>query len=63
MMRSKSFFPNLRSAMLAGTVVAAFISSSAWIHAQDTTQAPAAAQQPLGSRLCTRVRQVPASKA
>jgi outer membrane protein assembly factor BamD len=64
MMRSKSFFPNLRSAMLAGTVVAAILSSSAVIYAQDTTQAPApaATQQPL-EPVSAPGQQVPANKA
>ena len=43
---SSSFFPSLRSAAFAGTVVAALISTSAVLLAQDTTQPPAAPAAP-----------------
>ena len=66
MMRSRSFFPTLREAALAGAVVAALLSSSVAIRAQDTTQAPAPAatqqsQEPLN--VSAPGRQIPATKA
>ena len=66
MMRSRSFFPSLRAATLAGAVVAALLSSSAAVCAQDTTQTPAPAatqqsQEPL--TVSAPGQQVPATKA
>jgi outer membrane protein assembly factor BamD len=63
MMRSKSFFPSLRAAILAGTVVAALLSTSAVVQAQDAAQtpAPAAAQQPIAP-VSAPAQQVPATK-
>jgi len=63
MIRTKSFFPSLRAAMLAGTVVAALLSSSALVRAQDAAPAPApAAQQPIAP-VSAPATQVPANKA
>jgi len=60
---TKSFFPSLRAAMLAGTVVAALVSGSAMVSAQDAAQtpAPAAAQQPVAP-VSAPATQVPATK-
>jgi outer membrane protein assembly factor BamD len=65
MMSSKSFFPSLRSAVIAGVVVAGLLSSSVSGHAQDATQtpAPAAAQQQPLAPVSAPATQLPQTKA
>jgi len=59
----KSFFPSVRAAMIASTVVAGLLTASAAGVAQDTTpQTPAAAQQPLAP-VSAPATQLPANKA
>jgi outer membrane protein assembly factor BamD len=55
----RTFFPTLRSALLAGVAVAGLYSGT--LYAQDTTQVPAA-QQPLPA-VSAPAQQVPATKA
>ena len=63
MMRSKSFFPSLRAAALAGAVVAGLLTSAVAGRAQDATQTPAPAAQAPTATLSAPATQVPATKA
>jgi outer membrane protein assembly factor BamD len=56
----KSYFPSLRAAMIAGTVVAGLLAATAF--AQDKTPAPVAPQQPLAP-VSAPATQLPANKA
>jgi outer membrane protein assembly factor BamD len=60
--KDKSFFPSLRAAIAAGTVVAGLLTASVAGFAQGTTQTPAAAQQPLAP-VSAPATQLPANKA
>ena len=65
----RTFFPNLRSAALAGLVVAGLLSSAVALPAQDQTQPPAqtapvpAAPAQVDANISAPAKEVPATKA